>query len=644
MRLAFVVLAFVILSPAFVTALNRDSTTSVGGSVLSAAHNVYGSSTNLTVFPADDPGFDSVFSNYDLYAVVENDTSINHVMAYKASNGHAFDITKGYSQLMVDASVPLVTSANAIAAAKAFAQTGNAELSLSKSVVYSGDSSWLGVTVADPSAVFLIGSGWQVSLWTWTQENGIVANWTFRFGLANLTRSEWWVDSIARGPFSGSMRAVAIPDGLQIVNRYTTSTHTLESYVHDGGPIAVVILPGVNSLFTTQIGEWTNWDGSIWRVRYSSPHDEPVPDLAEERAAIIGPALVEAYNHTFVGNSNCPSGENPPDPNWLFHSVDPDCILIVNILAQDIIAHTWLTENKIDSVMDVSILYKEQANAVLYYMPSNLDITNLTRVAAAHEVFHLAAWAFTGQVKADWDSYSEAQARFSETLSNPDLAHISDSLFYRDVSHYMQSPETSFCKSTTASSGYSEALFWGYLYTEDGGLALIKSVLEGLTEQTTATGTCDFRIAENVTRSLGEVSETHSTFAEARTDFAYSVYLRDFEWGSPNLTNARDWGDNLDAPSESVQLIGNQSYDIGAWGIKYVNLSAIMLDFTIHCSGSGAGWDFTVIRRDTNYAASRTTVNCNTGLAIDPDDWETVVFVAVRRDATPNAFRLQVII
>lgn len=288
--------------------------------VMSEAERLY-VNHDLHVFQASSSAFSAAFPAYQLYSVVErgHHQATRHAMAFDPSLGKGFDITRDFN-LLTPASAP-TTATTATDVARAYADAANTELQPHRDVVVASDSGWLGRTVTDPAASAVVG-GWRVSLWTWSGENGVLASWTVEFGAGQLTKGEWLVDSLLRGPPERSFEAVPLLAGTTITNSYA-AVYTLQAT--QAGQM--LLLPTqVKDLTFYPVNSRTNFDGTTWRVSFAG-----VPDIAVNNLATsLLDAGAEAYSG-FVRSSTCSSVANPA-PNWGFRVRDPDCDLEIRIV------------------------------------------------------------------------------------------------------------------------------------------------------------------------------------------------------------------------------------------------------------------------------------------------------------------------
>lgn len=282
--------------------------------------------------------------------------------------------------------------------------------------------------------------------------------------------------------------------------------------------------------------------------------------------------------------------------NWGFVSPDTDGILRVFI------------NNGVDGISAYydgnpylqAGTYAPSGNEVRTAVQSNLeqaltgiryaDRAGLMRVVTGHEHFHNLQYGIN-QWHGGWGWMTEGQARFQESVLDPNTTFINTSLFYagypNGANGYMSYPNR-----PLSYFAYDYALFWGYLYQNDGGISAIKQALNesnrfGVNDNTDGANTVSAALA----------SRAHANFGNALDSFSGAVFSRNFSWGDSNGTNIKDWGAYLNHVSRrTLSFDGVNSTVNGSiypWAIEYVKLPVGINNYTVIFNGNDAS-NFTV--------------------------------------------------
>lgn len=153
------------------------------------------------------------------------------------------------------------------------------------------------------------------------------------------------------------------------------------------------------------------------------------------------------------------------------------------------------------------------------------------RVVIGHEWHHhlqytINQWAI-GNV------LTEGGARFSETVFEPEGAHLPTTITYlrnaNGFSDIMLNPNVS-----PTSRTYNFGLFWGFLWSTNSGVDMLKKVYQEADN--------GGQLYDVVNRALAAVPGDHDTFDAAHKDFALAMYKKSFVWAKADGSEPRDWG------------------------------------------------------------------------------------------------------
>ncbi|HEV8361229.1 MAG TPA: hypothetical protein VGR28_12325, partial [Candidatus Thermoplasmatota archaeon] len=160
------------------------------------------------------------------------------------------------------------------------------------------------------------------------------------------------------------------------------------------------------------------------------------------------------------------------------------------------------------------------------------------RVVIGHEFHHHLQYSIN-----QWalgSALTEGGARFSETAFEPFGAFGPNTITYLNnangFSNVMLNPGT-----PVGSRTYDLGLFWGYLYSQDGLIPLLKRIYQ---EADVVAGGAD-GIPNAVSNALAAFPGPHDTFDEAYHDFALQMYKKSFVWGKPDGSEPREWATYL---------------------------------------------------------------------------------------------------
>lgn len=359
---------------------------------------------------------------------------------------------------------------------------------------------------------------------------------------------------------------VLLGSGLPLVSLGTmipaspTSSYRLHrDFAGDTGGDLVVGLPPPPPGVWFPITEQTNFDGTRWVILASAPLRDQVPPLQS-----IADALADAGAYAYAQQvhhslASCAHGVNPNPHNWGFESADPDCTLKIYVTDALGVALTAAVWGGNDVEIIVSPFFLENLHALgLYLNPEVHTREAVARSVIGHEHFHNLQY-----VAAQWNapiSFTEGQARFTQTLIAPAVEADASSMWYstilsqatsNGVNYYQHHPDLPMCPLTdnyglTQSRAYDYALYWGYLYWKNGGIDVLRRELEaqrGLPAW--YQGGCNENYASAITAALAASEGLHDSHAQAVDDFARHVFLRDFQWAAPGDSVVYDWGLHL---------------------------------------------------------------------------------------------------
>lgn len=298
--------------------------------ILAYARSLY-NVANVSAYLWNSTDFNNAFPGFSLYAVVEltRHPATVHAMAWNASLATGYDVTKHYNTLLALTGASITTQALAIKYARAFARLANSEFQVPRGVLNASDSSWLERTVADPSATSLIPVGWNVTLSTWSDENGILANWTITFSTNSiLSYGEWWVVGQAVADYRPSWEAYSLREDTVVRTNLTPYAVTAVRSTSQG-TTALALPTDVVSQAYTELSNATNFDNSTWHIEKPSA----AGDINALSSALLN-ASVWSYDWQ-VGRNNgtgpCANQTNTDNASWGFQSRDNDCKLRIRV-------------------------------------------------------------------------------------------------------------------------------------------------------------------------------------------------------------------------------------------------------------------------------------------------------------------------
>lgn len=632
--------------------ITRESSPSTA--VVDAAEAEYGKS--IVVRPATDAAFGDAFPSYDLYVVAEPEKPFGdrHAMAYNPDSGEGFDISSEFDDLLGDKGVLIMTESEAILYAEAFAQTANTELEEVRNVVYASDSDRLNRTIEDPEARQLV-DGWEVTLSTWSQPNGVLSDWVLRFGVDTIGKAQWQVRETGTGDAQPNLEKVDLNRSTLVVNDYTSTGHEIDAYwVNSDGDYVDVLLPSeVLSAPVSTFVERTTFDGSTWRGDYVDTPSADPPVTVLEAAEVLAEAGVDVYDRMVTeSNQDCTFVTNP-DPNWGFTAGDPDCELRIVVASTLSLTCTICNGGREEVRIFAAPGWKETLHAKGYYEdPDHNQMDRLAGVLMAHEFFHHLQ-VISSTDPTGGDVWREGMARFVQTAYDPLVELDPTSLWYGTqpnpktsppniqqpfipdgVNDHQLHPDRALCDRS-----YDYGLFWGFLYEHDGGIDTIRSVLENLAD---TTGFCENRVPDVVDQALQQASGDHDSFQGALLDFTMAAWLGEFSWGSVDGSNTTEWGTHLLDPFTETLVDGTGTYETEDWGTTYVGIPSFGT-YEVDCStDEPTKFAFRILYVDAFGTPGSDTHRCGYPTTIDTSHYDRVAFNAVRTDASPGEFSVTV--
>lgn len=209
-------------------------------------------------------------------------------------------------------------------------------------------------------------------------------------------------------------------------------------------------------------------------------------------------------------------------------------------------------------------------------------VQHFFRVVIGHEWHHHLQYSINQWALGNY--LTEGGARFSETIFEPEGAHGPNTITYlrnaNGFSNVMLNPNAS---PTTRT--YDYGLFWGYLYSTNGGIPLLREVYE----ESTQGGS----LYDVVTRALNNVpGGAHATFDEANAGFALAMYGKDFVWGKADGSQPRQWGAYLPdvkrEPMSMTGIVGRGEGTVAQRGAMFVDVPLDSDPIATQYGGDGA--------------------------------------------------------
>lgn len=647
--------------------------------VQSAAENLYGSS-NATTYPGNDTAFEEAFPGLELYYVLNGSRTpaITHAMAYDDDSGDAHDITDDYNALL-PALIP--DSPSALDYAEAFAHVGNTEFDIGRQVVNESDNSWLGTSqVKDPSVTTLL-DGWEVQLWTWNAENGVLSSWYFLFGVSELQEADRVIRQTGVGPFSANLYATNLEPEMEVYNTYDAG-HAVEVWEKENGTWHEMDVQVQDSL--SQAGETvatrTNFDTSTWTVKYDGRFLGDGDPIVEGMGQAYADAAVHAYG-TMVeatreeGNAYpaCHPDGDPeagfnPDPNWGFHGWDADCGFEV-ILHNASLACFLCVEHGTEESLDTTLHVDMDTHVALqlrgfYQNDTKHDDEAIARTLTANMYIRYLDHADNGGENLA-PSVRDGLARAAQAAAAPQVEHDPSSLFFGgtldplkdggdDAGDFMRHPGAAVCNPTTEEASLqnlrhheSYALFW----VDAAEPTLTGSEGDAFNELTRTLGAenatgCHPSVHGNATynatfdtqapidQGIWE-ADRYNDLSDVFMNFSQRMYTRNFTWTLNGTT--LDWGEHLPPvsiePLSEFQTLTNRE----PWSLTFVNVTDSGT-YTVDCSGDDPWWTFQLLHKDASGDIQPVAVDCSNPPSVDGAQWTETVFVAFRAYHTTGGF------
>lgn len=373
----------------------------------------------------------------------------------------------------------------------------------------------LGFSASAPKIV-RTADGYVADLTVWTLRNGVIAD--ARVTMEGDTRASFVVRERVAGAFVGEAEGWNLLPGM-----------TDKTVAGDVSGLATKILMG------------TNADGKKWRVTYFTQNyvNEATADY-HAQMHLTG-ALAAYANETA----------------WGFVSPDPDGTLDLTLDGCDCIY----------GGNNANIHMFPRANDILPLLPglNYREERETAQLIVGHELFHHMQYGIMQWRHGNWAI--EGTARFQETVNVPDMAFLPTTLTYwpnlNGMNGFLLAPS-----GPISSHWYDWSIVWGYLYANEGGMPLIKAVLE---EMATGGTYSEIDGPAAIQRAMDRVpGGTHQTFAEAYTAFAQDIFTHDnFVWGATDGTQVHDWSTYFVATKREFTATG--SFNNVGWSIRAHN-------------------------------------------------------------------------
>ena len=603
-----------------------------------AAQNLY-NTTALVLEEVQDDNFDAAFPAFTLYRVFEETRlpPIVHMMAWHPVLETGYDLTIEYNTILTLSGAAITSAATALKYAKPFATFGNSELEDDRPMVNSSHSTALNVTVYDPEAV-QVGLEWRANITTWSDRNGVLANWTLLFAATSLKNATWNITHTSVGSFYFDLHGTSFRVNVSVQNAYQSTSYNLTAYQMNGTTGTKLYLWNeTNPNPLTTVANSTNYDNSTWVVNFNAP------SLPVEGSIVdFGRAMAEAGRSSYENqtrrnkdpNSPCYNRWNP-STNWTFESEDNDCQLNITIFKSGLVPEISATpgENGNEVRIRVSLAIKEFMNAMGFY--TNLSVHDLGSIGKSiidHEHFHVLQ---SGYGTSRWDLITEGQARFSPTAHVPEVESDESSLWYAGggtgANGYPNYPWESFCtresekSSFSARTGYMFSLYWGYLYAQDGGIPTIKKFLELYD-----TGCPPTKITQTLQARANETTVQHTNFSSSLIDFSVALYTRNFSWSAANGGSSYNFGQYLDDAVRDTQPMNQtKQHPVGGWAINYTELPT-NVNFTVNQTlGNASHWNTRILLTHSNGTLELRDFGPTEVIALSGANYSKITYCAV---------------
>ncbi len=648
--------------------------------VQAAAADLYGSGG--AAYPGNDTAFQEAFPGYELYYWVgaERVPPVTHAMAYDPDSDTGYDLTDDFNQL-----VGVISSSDrALELAETFAQVGNSELDVGREVVNESDEAWLGAPqVEDPQVTTLI-DGWEVQLWTWSAENGILSKWYVDLGVTGLLEADRFINTVGVGPFEAELYAPNIDADMEFYNTWD-SGHDLEGWVvrdgtyhemtiHETGvPVGTPCPAMYDDQAGTEVRE-ANFDISDWVAcdlgGEGSPSQGAVDAaqaLAEGGVLVYGDVIVEAPRTPGTIYPECGQFENP-DPNWGFESNETDCRLDLRVANETTLLCWVCVDGGSEVEITISPLFKDHLNALGYYTDASKH--NLSEVA--HSVMANAFTRYLTYNNATWTpaipALQDGIPRMAQLVLNPDAEHDETSLFVGEgMSHadpreldgaadYQVDPGAGFCQWDVWDNRQADsfALYWAWVH-ERAGINVFKTLLDAMSTRdgevcdpaavngTMADGyaACapiayyECSLPDSWTRYFGHGGQYWGdAWVNSLAEFSVDMYLRNFTWEIDGQT----WDMGQYLPNATRDLVIGDEVILGMapYTIQFVEELDPGEASSASCASEGVEegdlvslWAATVIVQHSDGSVSTDRIPCD-GSSFSLPDHELAAVAVVR--------------
>lgn len=234
---------------------------------------------------------------------------------------------------------------------------------------------------------------------------------------------------------------------------------------------------------------------------------------------------------------------------------------------------------------------------------------NMTFSVAAHEFFHNIQFGYERWRHSN--TLVEGTARFSESAIEPTANFYAGTLFYANnvngVNGYISTPD-----QALSSFSYSYAIYWGYIYGNDGGAPLIRRILQEANGYASSAN----NIPEIVSISLGNISGWHKNFNDSVFDFSAAVFARNFSWGKYDGSDQKSWGDKMKNVSlaafsyTSLSPFRGSIYgSVNAWAADFINISVPTSNYAFTFLGGSSDYRLKLVYRDASNNITEQNIN-----------------------------------
>ncbi|MEA3199436.1 MAG: hypothetical protein QOE90_864 [Thermoplasmata archaeon] len=580
---------------------------------MAAASSLYGSGV-LAVTGASDPYFAAAFPAFSLYAVEQSGhvLAFRHYMAYDATLGRAYDVTKDARSL----GILVATGPDAIRYGEALAEAANPEVQPGRSVVASADSGWLGALVPDPSSSGKLGI-WTASFDTWSRAGGVLESWTVTFGGGGVpTRAEWSVVATGLGPLVPDDESGWLAAGDHVVDAWTSTSATVAA---DRSGAPMLTPPQFDAQTFSVVDAVSDWDGSVWRLLFPAGDlvNATPDDLARGEALLHGAS--DAYNLSVASAPGCSSLANP-NASWGYASPDLDCNREVVFQLGNGVCLACSPQGTEARIVVASNEVGDRARHA--YASASDPATVAARIVAAHEHYHNLQWGASRFVEKG-APVDESQAVLAQTLYDPADSYLPGSGVYaHDSPTFAQNPSVGFCNDQ-----YGAWILWGLMYAEVGHAGL-RAFLAALPQGDT--GGCDPATVERAFDAA--LTPTGTTSLDFLATYAQDLYEHQVSWSGRNW----DAPGYVRAPLEHAAGVGNATWTLPALAATYLSLP-LDAGHQVACGVGDGGWTAVLLVNQTGLVTPTRVACGGASASYSPAGASEVVLALVHAGAASGS-------